>query len=91
MNRATKFFTAYREITYQGEPLHPVQNREIKLAFYSGMLAALLEASNISAASDDNDAGLNSGAEDIERLWKETKEAAIRASQPTKTGETPVQ
>jgi hypothetical protein len=91
MNRATKFFTAYREITYQGEILHPVQNREIKLAFYSGMLAALLEVSNISAAAEDDDAGLNSGAQDIERLWHETTEAAIRASQSTKKGETPVQ
>jgi hypothetical protein len=80
MNRPSKFWEEFKESIYGNEPLVKSQERECSLAFYAGMLACFIEMSQISGRVPDDESGIDSGAEDMERLRIEIGVAARHAN-----------
>lgn len=79
-NRPLKFWHEFRQSIYGAKPLRPEQERECSLSFYAGMLASFMEMSQISGRVADDEAGIDSGAEDMERLRIEIGVAARHAN-----------
>ena len=79
MNRAQQSWKQFKQSIYGDEPLHKVQDRECSLAFYAGMLAAVMEVSKISETAVD----LNAGAVEMELYHMEISSALLKMNVTT--------